>query len=521
MTEARTRKALRVGRWLLLIVSLCAPVPALPATIVLRAFDGPVTVGTPFAYTADTIVMGSQVILPVPDRIEVSSTATWPNGGSAAYALSFDDVSVDPAAVDGQILAIGYRVSQDRPSTSFSHPFRVALEQDGRFYQSAAPELRDNTQGSYTTWEDLAGAPAASWHEVGPIVFGDPTSNPDLSSAGSPIGLSLVLRHGASSGSSQSFASAFPIGVGPPAGFEMIFGVRPPLDFVPIDDPGNPCDTLRGCRGSVDASFDIGRFEVTVDEYVEFLNAVAADDPNGLYSAAMTTAGLLDRSGEAGSYVYSASAANRDLPIVYVSFWDAARYANWLHNGMPSGPQSGATTEAGAYTLTPQRIANNSVTRSPGARYVIPNRDEWFKAAYYDADSASYWAFPTDPLVAPDSAARSLVANFATLESESVPSPIGSHFASASPNGTYDQSGNVAEWAEDALGGGREFYGDNFGGVSPLFPYPPANEIFQLGFRVARRTPPVPGSGWAGLAAAYGLIGATGWRAMRRGLRSD
>ena len=29
--------------------------------------------------------------------------------------------------------------------------------------------------------------------------------------------------------------------------------------------------------------------------------------------------------------------ANR--PVNYVNFWDAARFANWLHNGQPVGPQ--------------------------------------------------------------------------------------------------------------------------------------------------------------------------------------
>ena len=34
-------------------------------------------------------------------------------------------------------------------------------------------------------------------------------------------------------------------------------------------------------------------------------------------------------------------------PVVYVSFYDAMRYCNWLHNGA----QAGGDTENGAYTL--------------------------------------------------------------------------------------------------------------------------------------------------------------------------
>ena len=35
---------------------------------------------------------------------------------------------------------------------------------------------------------------------------------------------------------------------------------------------------------------------------------------------------------------------NDNRPVNYVSFWDAARFSNWLHNGQGSGD-----TESGAY----------------------------------------------------------------------------------------------------------------------------------------------------------------------------
>jgi hypothetical protein len=34
-----------------------------------------------------------------------------------------------------------------------------------------------------------------------------------------------------------------------------------------------------------------------------------------------------------------------------VSWGDAARFMNWLHNGQPTGAQGMGTTERGAYTL--------------------------------------------------------------------------------------------------------------------------------------------------------------------------
>ena len=55
-----------------------------------------------------------------------------------------------------------------------------------------------------------------------------------------------------------------------------------------------------------------------------------------------------------------------------------------------------STTEDGAYTIDEAGIAANSITRNPGAMVVLPNENEWYKAAYYDVGSAAYRAFPTD-----------------------------------------------------------------------------------------------------------------------------
>ena len=39
--------------------------------------------------------------------------------------------------------------------------------------------------------------------------------------------------------------------------------------------------------GSVNHVYQIGKYEVTADQYTGFLNAVAQADPNGLYTTAM------------------------------------------------------------------------------------------------------------------------------------------------------------------------------------------------------------------------------------------
>ena len=444
------------------------------------------------------------------DGIEATSTVDWSGGPMAAQrALVFGGQSVDPASIDGELMTVGFRASHDRPTSLNSHPFRVALVQDGRFYLHGVGELRDNVQdGLYTTWENLGGSPASDWHEVVGGVFGDPASNPDMTTSGAPIEIALMIRHGASSGTAQTFVSAFAVDSPFVEDFEVLFGVRPPIGFARVDDPGNPC--VPGsipCRGSVPTPFHIGRFEVTAGEYVEFLNAVAATDANNLYNEGMAAGGSLpdiERLGAVGTYSYSAT-GRADLPISYVSFWDAARYANWLHNGRPNGPQDDTTTEDGAYTLTPSAVAENSVTRNSDARFFIPTSDEWYKSGYYDADSESYLSRPSLSPAPWIESPSSLVANGVSRGAESaVVSPVGSHFDTNSPYGVFDQEGNVSEWTETSSVMARRIMGSwYYTEVSALEPNlrSPEYEDQRVGFRIASATPArVPTLGVVGAA---------------------
>ena len=58
-------------------------------------------------------------------------------------------------------------------------------------------------------------------------------------------------------------------------------------EMVAVGDPGNTRDA--NGYGGVPYEYRIGKFEVTIDEYASFLNAVAQADPYGLYSESMTT----------------------------------------------------------------------------------------------------------------------------------------------------------------------------------------------------------------------------------------
>lgn len=132
------------------------------------------------------------------------------------------------------------------------------------------------------------------------------------------------------------------------------------MDMVTVGQPGNAPDPLT-LAGSVAHEYRIAQYDVTIGEYVEFLNAVAKRDPNKLYHPKMATdlqvAGIR-RTGKPGHYVYTAlvpsgpvqnaAATTPHRPITYVSWFDAARFANWMANGQPTGRQNRKTTEDGA-----------------------------------------------------------------------------------------------------------------------------------------------------------------------------
>src|SRR4029079_16543491 len=94
-------------------------------------------------------------------------------------------------------------------------------------------------------------------------------------------------------------------------------------------------------------------YEVTVAQYAQFLNAVAATDSYGLYDVNMGSdphiAGIV-RNGSPGSYIYEVI-GSRKKPIAYTTWGNAARFANWVNNGQTAGSQGPGTTETGAYQL--------------------------------------------------------------------------------------------------------------------------------------------------------------------------
>jgi formylglycine-generating enzyme required for sulfatase activity len=283
------------------------------------------------------------------------------------------------------------------------------------------------------------------------------------------------------------------------------------IETVPIGDAGNADDDTG--YGAVDYSYNIGKFEVTAGQYCEFLNAVADDDTYGLYDEDMwddayDSSCKIERSGSAGSYTYSVAADWADRPVNYVGWGEAARFANWLHNGQPSGAQDNTTTEDGSYFLNGATSDEDLgvVTREPDAPWVIPAEDEWYKAAYYDpalnAGAGGYYDYatgtdttPSNDLIDPDPGNN---ANYRilllvlppdydyTIGSPYWRTPVGEFENSESPYGTFDQSGNVFEWNEEFLIRGGSFDADDTNlDSSCRLVIPPNSPFCSWGFRVA------------------------------------
>ena len=315
------------------------------------------------------------------------------------------------------------------------------------------------------------------------------------------------------------------------------------FDWSIVGNPGNAPDQLYPANGnnpnnlrfgSVANKYRISTYEVTNDQYTEFLNAVdpMGMNPNSVYNSFMTSdnrGGIDVNFGAASGSKYSSKTNFGNKPVNFVSYFDSMRFVNWLANGQPTG---GSGTESGVYTI------GNGVdeTRAPGAKIFIPSEDEWYKAAYYDPRSATqggpagddnYWLYPTSSDSVPTVAMANATGDISNPGSNVANYDFGAHWngkdgnvttvgtagaGSVSFYGTFDQGGNLWEWTEAVLfSSARGLRGGGWGieptglAASNRLPYDPSfSNSESIGFRVA--SVPEPGSLLLGGLALAGLL---------------
>lgn len=330
------------------------------------------------------------------------------------------------------------------------------------------------------------------------------------------------------------------------------------IDLVPVGNSGNAADPATGgFYGAVTGTAWIGKYEVTIGQYAAFLNAVGATDPYGLYDSNLQSngniAGII-RSGSSGSYTYtvtgpagvtpSGASSPSNRPITYLSWFDCARFANWMANGQPAGAPGSTTTENGAYALNgaisgtaPWRNATNPNTGSAPI-FTLPSENLWYKAAYYspvlNSGSGGYYTYATQSNTTPGNTIGSLSnqANYALgnkyavtqasswSSSQNYLTEVGAFTNSASYYGTFDQSGNVREWI-DTISNMPALRGGPWGNPQPLdqsstdrvASNPADNVNFVSGFRLSSPIAVPEPSTW--VIGFVGLACGT-WRALRR-----
>jgi len=312
------------------------------------------------------------------------------------------------------------------------------------------------------------------------------------------------------------------------------------LDMVTIGNPGNAA-SIYG-YGAVPYVFDISRFETTNSQYVDFLNAVGADNPNGIYDSRMgshTHGGIL-QSGSPGSFTYSVKGGTNlagvpfdEVPVNFVSWFSAARFVNWLEQGQPTDP---TLIENGSYALN-NATSGPVPSRNPGAIFVLPSLDEWYKAGFHTGGLASSdysnWATNSNskPAINVTDTTLANVANYGNVAGGSTaPLPVGSYVNSLSFYGLFEMMGNVAEITDTANPGNSSQWTamggswatanaslSNFSvtlGLDPTY-VTTGTATAQIGFRVAAVPEP---STYALLVAAAAGLGGFEWVKRRRRL---
>ena len=182
------------------------------------------------------------------------------------------------------------------------------------------------------------------------------------------------------------------------------------LQFVTVGDPGNAADTTvmndgTTGYGSVPYDYQMGKYDVTVGQYVQFLNAVAKTDTYGLYNS-YHGHGLADGTsdhrdhpkrqfGQLQLLGHGQLQPSRQLSDLRCHLGRCGPLLQ-LAAKRPADRGRGAGHDGNRGVHAQRRdhqSALMAITRNAGATYFIPSENEWYKAAYYKGGGTNggYW----------------------------------------------------------------------------------------------------------------------------------
>jgi len=217
------------------------------------------------------------------------------------------------------------------------------------------------------------------------------------------------------------------------------------MEFVTVGNPNNAADTTGAPNpaGSVAYTYNLGKYEVSRDMITK---------ANAAGSLGITMADM---------GIYGGNGANR--PGTGISWYEAAKYVNWLNTSRPGGTAAYKFDSSGNFQLWSAGDAGynaNNMFRNSLAKYVIASSNEWYKGAYGKADG-SWSNFPNGSDSAPTAVASGTAANTAVYGQSFFTGPADIFNAGGlSAYGTMGQGGNVWEWNETAYDGTNNTVGE-------------------------------------------------------------
>lgn len=247
--------------------------------------------------------------------------------------------------------------------------------------------------------------------------------------------------------------------------------------------------------GSVNYTYRIGTHEVTIDQFTK-ANAASGG-----------------QIGNDNEHLWNSGWPNPNnhpldlgvhAPATAVNVYEAARFVNWLTTG---------DANTGVYSFSGNTISgiDRSFRNGNDLAYVIPNDDEWFKAAYYKpVNDGTYSTFSSGLNTSP-----SIGTNGWNL----YPGPDTHGFnpvwetgtGAQEQNGTYDMMGNIWEWTETetvndqyVIRGGSAYADETYASIDGFRPSLTSREQDNIGFRVVAI--PEPNTIILLVLSGYGLL---------------